>query len=227
MGLTLLAFVLFGVFFAAVGGLVLWMRLHSRAAELAKAMRAVPRTAVSAVRAGTMVKLVGRVRLVGEPLAAPLTGQACAYFHVRVERRALGEEDDSFGRPTLSKSWVPLHDDVERRPFLLEDDTGTALVKLDMPEVLIQRASTNTSGILQPPPEQLVQYLQDHGLQEWKARTLRCEERILAEGDEVAVLGWATLEATDGAVGEPVTRVVVSDTPEAAVRVATTDALGA
>lgn len=225
MGQPLLVVLLFVAVTAAIAGLTVWAIRNSRAAKLRKAMREMPRTAVSAVRPGTMVKLVGRVRLLETPLQAPLTGQPCAYFHLCIQHRELDSEDDAFGRTRLTSSWVTIRHAVERRPFLLEDETGSALVKLDAPEVLILRAATEISGLLRPPPPQLLDYMLEHGLPEWRFRSLRWEERILAEGEEVAVLGRATVEAGDGGVGEPLTPVVLADAPDAPVRVATMDAI--
>ena len=102
----LLVLLLFVGFATAMVVSVVWAVRNTRVARVRRAMREVPRTVVSAVRPGSMVKLVGRVRLAGEPLRAPLTGRPCAYFHVLVQRRALDMEDDAFGRTTMTRTWV-------------------------------------------------------------------------------------------------------------------------
>jgi len=210
--------------FVAFAGLIAWAFWNSSAARLKRAMRDMPRTTVAAAPRRALVKLVGRVRLSGQPLRAPVTGRPCTFYHVRIVRSRRDWDEDAFGRSRLETRWVVVHDDVERSSFLLEDESGVAKVVLDAPEVLILRAETAGAGLPRPLTPELRAYLDGRGLTSLRAHSLRFEERILAEGDQVAVLGWTSVEAGEGP-GEPVMRILLSDTPTAPVRIATIDAL--
>src|SRR5690348_10484363 len=60
----------------------------SDVAKLRRAMKAVPKAPIADVRGGVVAKVVGRVRLIGQPLRAPLSGRRCVHFEVIVEHQS-------------------------------------------------------------------------------------------------------------------------------------------
>jgi hypothetical protein len=87
------------------------LSLRSRERRTARALSTAPHRPIKEVLNQQIVKVSGRLRVVGEPLVAPLTGRPCACYSITVERP--GEL---------------LILDAEGRDFLLDDGGAVALV---------------------------------------------------------------------------------------------------
>lgn len=121
-----------GVFFVMLGFALLmtavpvYASLHTRSR-----MRRVAATPISQVALATdgYRGLQGTLEAIdGRPLAAPLTGAACAWYHAKVEM---------FRRETRNSpgGWSVLREATSTHPFLLRDGTGVAVVLPDAAEV--------------------------------------------------------------------------------------------
>jgi hypothetical protein len=125
------------------------------------------------------VKLVGKLRVVGEPLTAPLSRVRCGYYLFHLMERPW----------SISREMLVL--DEERRDFILEDETGRALVRVERALFFASRNCVKVSGGLSAP--QLQQVREQYKLQA-TGHGLRGSERVLAENDDVVVCGLASSE---------------------------------
>lgn len=158
-----------------------YMAFFSRRARLRRA----PRVPIAEAEDGRAVKVSGRLRLVDAPLTAPLTGRSCAYFRAIVKHhRGSGytkiiDESDSCAR------------------LIIEDDTGSALVDLVDPVVVLHMDTHLASGILDDATPALEAFLARHGESStgWVFnKSMRYEEGVLEEGEAIAVYGLCRLE---------------------------------
>ncbi len=115
------------------------------ATSLRLELRGIPRTPISSVQADALVKARGFVALEGTPVAAPVTGTACAVYAVdaRVVQRVvnlsrserLGLEPPPYGidKPYLWPSWpsVSLPRETGGRDLVIDDGTGRARVRIE------------------------------------------------------------------------------------------------
>jgi hypothetical protein len=138
-------------------------------------------------------RLVGRVRVAGAPLIAPVSGRACVAYSFRAEERSQGR--DLSGRP--NEYWSEIARFEEIRDFVLEDESGAALVDTVGARLLLaEDILVDVTRGDQPPValEELVRRLGHDVLQEFPgrppaARPLRFLEGVLVEGETAAVTG--------------------------------------
>ncbi len=166
---------------ALAAGLTGAVALRLRSSGWAKMKRA-RRVPVARAKAGAVVKLVGHIRYLDRPLAAPLSGRPCACHQVRVwHLREQGWEQVVFA-----------HGHVLR--FLLEDESGTAVIEARSLELQLdidartQLASRSYRDVT--PEMEAFLAARRVALPPWELRTnLLYLEGILAEGSLVAVQG--------------------------------------
>jgi len=215
-------------------------RHWSRDARLKRALRRAQPATIAEFPERGAARITGRIRLVEEPLVAPLSRRPCAYFEV------------VFRSPSPN----PPRREAERRDFVIEDDTGAALVRIagarvavvmdghrravavegeavtesdfesdaDLRRVIadIHRLGAEGAARAHDLPVELVR--------RWLRETLRTdyivEEGVLEEGEEIAVFGRGSREldpdpaATANPYRERATRLVlrallVTDDPSA------------
>jgi hypothetical protein len=135
-------------------------------------------------------KIVGSLVYIGEPLSSPLTGRTCAYYEILVEEYHSGTDDDGY--------WETMIQESQGQDFVIEDDTGTAIVNPIGAQVALTVDSRTKSGTFDAPTEQERNYLNSHG-QEGEGwwgfnKSLRYREGILEAGEAVAVLGRGVKE---------------------------------
>ncbi len=158
-------------------------------AVIRRTLRNAQTVAVSEFQPGTAAKLVGRLSHTGQTLTAPLSGRSCAYYQVTVE------EYRSNGK---SGSWYTVVDESEGAGFLLQDDSGQALVHLQAAKVVVVKDSHSKSGTFDDATEAEEAFLQRHGKksQGWVFnKKLRYREGVLEEGETVAVFGHGEWDA--------------------------------
>lgn len=152
-------------------------------------LRRAPRVRVADARDGAQVKLIGRLRHVEPPIPAPLSLRPCAYYQVVVrQRKSRGD----------SSHWKTIIDEqrcVAR--FLLEDESGTALIETDQLQVKLDQDTQLSSGTFNDASPELEAFLTSRGQQSrgWVFnKTLRYLEGVLEEGEVVVVQGLCHLE---------------------------------
>ena len=164
---------------------------------------------------GSVGRIVGRLSLEGEPLQAPLSGLPCAVYEVVVS-----DVDDT--------PYDILHED-RSIPFILEDSTGRARIDPRHAHLILVGAS-HSSNDDEPQPRELallhVHRIDAKGL--FFRRKLRFEERVLAPGKEVVVVGRGVRVEDAERPGETIlvmqqhpgdAPLRMSDRPELAMRV--------
>lgn len=143
-----------------------------------------PPTRVRDVVDGSVVRLVGTVKLLGEPNLAPLSQRPCTYYDLLVtEGRFAG------GRPLVQKATGFV--------FLLVDETGSARVTVESAEVEVVRDVIQQSGGATQATRRMEGILARSGIRSrtfFGHRHLRFEEGVLKEGDRVTVTGLGRWE---------------------------------
>ena len=170
----------------AVGlGVLIYRVAFSPRARGGRRLERTPHTPIAEAPMGEPIKIVGRVRFVGEPLRAPMSGRPCVCWHVRVQEARQGAQGGS---------WNVVIDEVEGQDFMLEDDTGIAVVRGVLPEATLVQSGSWSDNYTDDFPPEVEKFLEDRGEQtHWKLgkRVMRFEERTLDEGTQAAVLGVA------------------------------------
>lgn len=190
----------------AIGGLVVAAALRatyfSEHAQRVRELQNVDVTRIADAVNGDVVRIVGVLRERGELLRAPLTGRACAFFDVRVEELV------SRGKST---SWIERINEMGSQPFVLEDESGRALVETKRFVCAVVRDTNLRSGTFHDAQPEMEALLGRHGQESTNTlglnRSLRYTEGVLEPGERVTVLGRARWEddpegtAVDGARG--------------------------
>jgi len=188
-----------------------------------------PTTWISQVRMGDTVKIVGKLRSTAPAFTAPLSGATCIWY------RTVAQTWDGF---LYSPRRIVEH---KAQDLFLEDETGSALIRMDGAEVSLEEMRVGWS--YDPPApweddrgattENVRRFLGAHGhelryhsrsilermlSEEPKKRGVRYREVVLREGDRVAVLGKAVQEpdptVSPTGLRQPVLRIVLGDPPD-------------
>jgi hypothetical protein len=159
------------------------LSLRSRERRTAELLATAPMRAIKDVLNHQMVKVSGKLRIVGEPLTAPLTGRACACYSVTVERP--GEL---------------LILDQDGRDFLLDDGTAVALVRVATrgTRVVLTKDSRRWAGPLDAVDRDQAAFLRWHGHHRdhilGLPEPLTFSEGVLEAGERVAAYGTGVWE---------------------------------
>ncbi len=194
------------------GGIALgvWRRFRANAPR--RALGGGRAVALAEAQPGAPIVIVGRARVLGEPLHGPATGRACVAYRVCVA--------DLAGTRII--------DETRAQDFVVEDEGGRALVRTaEHLELLLVMDATRRSGFLDDATPGQMALLRRH----WREgaddfgmpRSLQYEEGALEPGERVAVLGVGRVEAApeagDGAYRSRAAWLVVAATPECPLRV--------
>lgn len=168
-----------------------------------------PPTAIAAAKEGP-VKIAGALKIVDEPLRAPFSGRPCVYWEVVISAKV-------FTISAYETEHRPIFYKRVARDFLVEDGTGTALVRC--PSWLLDFVIEGDDYALDFPGReiQIQRFLSDYAYVPMIAHSGPCTyfERALVAGDQVAVFGTGHREtdpdaaATGGSYRERPTRLVV------------------
>ncbi len=181
-------------------GYLVYRFFFTRAAIIKRRLRKAPRFSVWDFPEGEVGKIVGRLAYLGEPLKAPFTGRRCAQYRVVVE-----EQRSRAGAQTGSH-WVSIIEDEHGRDFIVNDETGAALVRMRGAQVAVTKDTCFRSGTFRDKiTPDLERFLARHG-QESKSffgfeKSLRYREGVLEEGEMVAVCGVGRREEDPDAQG--------------------------
>jgi hypothetical protein len=91
--------------------------------------RRLPTRPVAQLKAGAVAKIEGRARCLGEPLLAPLSGRPCVLYRVTIECYDESRAIRFGGGGPSAPRWVHEAEEEQAPPFLVEDETGVALVR--------------------------------------------------------------------------------------------------
>jgi hypothetical protein len=188
--------VIFIVLVAVVLVVMLGVWYFSDEQKTKRVILATPRSTIAEAQPGKVAKLSGRVAYLIEPVRAPLSGRACAYYLVTVQ------EYRSSGK---SGSWVTILRDPGGVDFLIEDGTGRARVVNRSLKVVAVQDAKYSSGTFNDATPHLEAYLAEHGQKStgWLFnKKLRYLEAVFEAGETVAIVGQVALEHDPGAVPE-------------------------
>ncbi|HEY5922885.1 MAG TPA: GIDE domain-containing protein [Kofleriaceae bacterium] len=207
MGFALLAL--------GVAGFAAWaFWYYSNDQQIRRRLRKTPTRSIQELRDDELGKVVGRARGLDEMLEAPLSGRRCVYFV------AIVEEQRSTGK---SSYWKTIIKETRGVLFMLEDDSGRALVDATAARIAIDFDGKSKSGTFDDPTPVERAFLDRHGQkgEGWIFnRTLRYREAVIADGETIAVLGAGTREPDPDAPpaeayrGEPPTRLRLTSSPK-------------
>jgi len=130
-------------------------------------------------------RVTGRVCAAEKTLIAPLSGRACVAWTLEIQRA------DDLTDHTLSTRWETIEVESEKTDFLVEDETGRAVVHMEVVEIDMATKSSGMTSLLGALPEERRQWLEartHHELAD-DALGFRLVERLLAEGERVEIVG--------------------------------------
>lgn len=194
----------------AVAGTVWYFQPRNRIKRQLRGARALRIAELGDGQAG---RVIGRARVLEQTLEAPLSGRACVFYIARVEeRRSSGKH--SYWRTIISEQ--------HGVPFVLEDDSGYAIVDATAAQIALDFDARSSSGTFDDPTPAETAFLERHGRSGtgwFFNRTLRYREAVIGEGETIAVLGAGTREPDPAAAptaayrGEPPTRLRLTSSP--------------
>lgn len=185
----------------------------SPTARMKRTVSRLPRVSISAAQDG-LVRLVGEAHAVGEPLRTPVTQRPCVVYQLVIEERM------------KNLSWATAFEVTEACPFLLKDESGTALVDVAESSFLAalvpdERGATplfSSEGKEMRKVRDLLQAanVRTRGL--FADKDFRYAEAAVLLGSEVSVAGRCThevgLDGDRGTYREPPQRPVLRGTEE-------------
>ena len=170
----------------------------AREQRLKRRIRALPLTAIARTPEHQDVRVSGRLAYVADqpPLEAPLSGRPCAAWRVVVrERRGTGK----------NRRWVTILEESDSRDFVLEDDTGRALVDGTLVELALDFDAKGGSGVFSGPSPYLQEFLHERGIATRGLvfdKTFQYREGILEAGEQVTVAGSGVWESDPSQRGQ-------------------------
>jgi hypothetical protein len=178
--------------FLLILGVILAVALYSYwfsdAAKIRRTLRAARKVAIAEAQTGETVRVSGRVRPIGPLLKGPLSSRPCVYYEVIVE------EYKSSGK---SGSWIQVIREADGTDFLIQDQTGKALVRAGEMKVLTVKDHERESGTFNDATQHLEAFLAKYGRSSkgWIFnKNIRYKEGIFAPGELITVLGAARWE---------------------------------
>lgn len=139
---------------------------------------------IAAIRPSRTVRVTGTVEALDEVLDAPVSGRPCVHYVASV-----AEDADEKGK------WIELHSVQRSVDFVVRDETGAVLIRLDGATIEAETTCTTRSNALGAPSAKESAFLQRFGEAPTGAhgfcRALRFTEAALKVGDVVTVRGEA------------------------------------
>lgn len=173
---------------AAAAGVRLFSWWWSTEQVTKRALRSRSSVPIAEARARSRVKVVGRVVAVGEPLSAPITGRPCVHWQLVIESKQ---------RSGKSDLWVEVLRRQGVQDFFVADETGRALVRPGESwqfAAEADRAPASPAAEIEPRLWDFLRAELETIPEAAMGTRLRCREGVYEIGEEVAVIGRATLE---------------------------------
>lgn len=171
--------------FLVLGAVMLVVNLTKAERYYKKQLRRAPRFAIAKLDEGELGRIVGHARVHEQELVAPLTGRACVYYIAKVEVRDHGEE------------WKAVIVEETGVPFVLEDESGRALVDPRGADLALEVDSRATTGLFTDPDKHQQAFLDRHNYKDGGMifrDKVRFREAIIEVGEKIAVLGAGVRE---------------------------------
>jgi hypothetical protein len=185
----------------------------SKARRLKRRIRNAPKFPIAQLPEDALGRVIGRARPTYQTLVGPLTGRPCVYYI------AVVEEQRSTGR---SSYWATVISETAGVPFMIEDDTGRALIDPSGAQVALDFDGRSSSGTFRDADPVQEAFLVKHGKSStgWVFnKSLRYREAMIEVGEMIAVLGSGVREPDPDAPpeaayrGAPATRLRLTSSP--------------
>lgn len=190
--------------------LLIWFVSHyySEKSRITRALKKVKHKRLDMIRNGDIIRTVGRVEFIEDPLYAPLSGRKCAYYKILVEKEGSGK----------NSSWEEYLKEEKIQNFYISDGTHRLMVNT---EVIISHLVVDAkfkSGFLNDPSHRLKKYLNSNSKSSENFlgfnKTLRYHEAVLEEGEMIAVVGKAVALSTVSNRGDMLLQLTNYDNKE-------------
>jgi len=180
---------MFTIFVAAVAVSVFVMYFRHDS-QLRRRLRGASARPIGELPEDTKGRIVGITRAHGDHLTAPFSGAPCVYYTARVERAR--DPAPPGGVTDEAELWQPLATETRAVAFVLEDETGRALVEPTAAKVELRLQPRAELGAAELTPGQRA-FLTRHHLDAPGSR-LRYTEAVIAIGQVLAVFGSGARE---------------------------------
>lgn len=182
------------------GSLILFALGFSRFRNL-QLVKDTPTSKIRSMAMGT-VEIKGKVAELSEKLETPFTGKECVYYRYTVEEY---RHDDDGG------DWVTIDRGEARKPFSIDDGTGSAVIEPESANIDIPRDKMIKVEGSEKPPKLIQDFIENNrdvneGSNEWISlidNDRRYSEWYITPKEEVYVFGYAE-EERDGNSSFPV-----------------------
>lgn len=143
---------------------------------------------------GGLVEVNGKVvSMEDQLLESPYSGTPCVYYRFKVEEK----RHRSSGGGRSSTYWATVINDKQYAKCAVDDDTGTIVIDLEEADLVLDRDAHARTGLFSAAPPELEETLNSRYGRSSKGfifnRNMRYSETVLEEGDEIYVLGDATV----------------------------------
>jgi hypothetical protein len=169
-----------------VATVIAYSFFFSKRAIVKRRLRKVTAKPMSALLDGDIARVTGRISLCGATLHAPFSGRKCAYYHIIIEQHHSGKNGGH---------WSLLVDEVKTGDVVITDGRTAAIVHTNSAEAYVYKDREYRSGFLNDPNPLLTEYLKSKGVKgvSWIGlnKTLRYQEGVLEEGEQLTVAGKA------------------------------------
>ncbi|MBO6937798.1 MAG: hypothetical protein JJ863_22715 [Deltaproteobacteria bacterium] len=162
----------------------------AREQRLKRRIKTLPISSIADTPEQQDVRVTGRLAYRGDraPLEAPLSGRPCAAWRVVVrERRGSGK----------NKRWITILEESDSRDFVLEDESGRAIVDGTLVELAVDFDRKGGTSFFSGPSPYLEEFLHERGIATKGVvfgKTLDYREGALEAGEQVTVAGSGVWE---------------------------------
>jgi hypothetical protein len=178
---------MFTIFVAAVAVAVFVMYFRHDG-QMRRKLRQASARPIADLPEDTEGRVVGIARAHGEPLVAPLSGRPCVYYTARLER-----EPDATGPGGEAMPWTTVASETRAVAFVIEDETGRALVEPTAAKVELRFEPSVELGDGPGLTADQRAYLARHHVTAQGAK-LRYSEALISIGEAIAVFGSGARE---------------------------------
>jgi hypothetical protein len=177
----------FPVHLFIIGGILIVFiiaALNNEKAKFKRRLKKSPLKKIGEIQDGEVVRFVGKVEFIDEPVIAPLSFRPSAFYYVEVEKKV---------KSGKSSTWRTIIKEQRRTKFAIRDENGIALIDQEHFKSLVVMDERHSSGTFNDATEELEAFLNSHGYQSEGSfgfnKTLRYHEGVLEKDETVAVLG--------------------------------------
>jgi len=192
--------------------------------KILRKLKQVSTKRIQLIKDNEYAKLIGKVRILDEPLISPVGNRKCAYYQIIVEEKRGGK----------NKSWHTIIKEEKATNFIIESSGEKAIVLADTPPktkmVYLVKDVKQSSGTWNDAPKHLEKYLQSHGEDSTGLfgfnKSIRYREGIIEIGEKITISGTGNWKESDldfdrysskslSISGDRENKLIITDDPKA------------